>query len=80
MSPRPQRVAVEADTALGEQPARLGARDAERVPQQRREVHVPAVGRERVLLDLVRHLARDVQAVEVRLGRRGGLLRRGTGR
>jgi hypothetical protein len=55
-------------SAAGEQPAGLGARDAERLRQQGRQVHrLPAV-REGELLDLVGQLAAHEQRVEALLG------------
>src|SRR4051812_5861670 len=66
-------LAVEPDAAAREESPRLGARHAEVLAEERRQVHRIGVGKLR-LLDLVGQRALDVEAVEVGLGLRGGIL------
>ena len=77
-----ERLPVEPDPALVQQPPGLAAGGPEVLGQQRRQVHHAVRdqvrARERHLLDLLGRPVLLVDAVEVRLGRLGRRLRRGT--
>src|SRR5918995_1449098 len=63
-----ERLAIELDAALGDQPAALGAGDPEGIAQDGGHVDGVSVGRDAVPGNLVGEVAIDVQAIEVRLG------------